>query len=207
MREVDLVSYLPPFLTDYEEINASLKAEDPEFRLVWNAAEKVLYNEFIATADEYGISRYEKMLDIYPLRDDTLESRRAKVQLRWISSIPYTERMLFEKLTAICGENGFIFVKKYNEYKIEIEVSMELFGQLEELENVIGTMIPCNMISLVKNKISYKIEETANVAGCISFTEKFCIVGDSAEYASVQMNNFISSGTTITECIEISGEE
>lgn len=59
-REVDLVSYLPPFLAEFKEIAVTLKAENPEFVLVWNAAERVLQNEFIETADEYGISRFEK---------------------------------------------------------------------------------------------------------------------------------------------------
>ena len=82
MRDVDLVSYLPPFMADYKEIRETLKAEDPEFRLIWDASQSVLYNEFIMTADEYGISRYEKMLDLYPAKEDTLESRRAKVLIR-----------------------------------------------------------------------------------------------------------------------------
>ena len=67
-REVDLVSYLPPFLAEFKEIAITLEAENPEFVLVWNAAERVLSNEFIETADEYGISRFEKILKILPDR-------------------------------------------------------------------------------------------------------------------------------------------
>ena len=55
IREVDLVSYLPPFLAEYQETNLTLTAENPEFALVWKAADRVLTNEFIVTADEYGI--------------------------------------------------------------------------------------------------------------------------------------------------------
>ena len=73
IREVDLVSYLPPFIAEYKETNITLEAENPEFVLVWKAADRVLYNEFIATADEYGISRFEKILNILPSRDDTLQ--------------------------------------------------------------------------------------------------------------------------------------
>ena len=96
IREVDLISYLPPFIAEYKQVSRTLEAENPEFRIVWEAANRVLYNEFIATADEYGIGRYEKMLKIYPSKEDTLESRRARVQARWISCIPYTERMLLD---------------------------------------------------------------------------------------------------------------
>ena len=44
IREVDLVSYLPPFMAEYKETNITLTAENPEFILVWEAAEKVLKN-------------------------------------------------------------------------------------------------------------------------------------------------------------------
>lgn len=90
IREVDLVSYLPPFVAEYKETNLTLTAENPEFVLVWEAADRALKNEFIATADEYGIGRFEKILHILPSRDDTLESRRARVQSRWFTSLPYT---------------------------------------------------------------------------------------------------------------------
>ena len=98
IRDVDLVSYLPPFIAEFREINSTLTAENPEFKIVWEAADRVLKNEFIATADEYGISRFERILKIYPSTEDTLESRRARVQARWFASLPYTWRMLLEKL-------------------------------------------------------------------------------------------------------------
>ena len=98
IREVDLVSYLPPFIAEYKETNLTLTAENPEFVLVWKAADRTLKNEFIETADEYGISRFEKILHILPSRDDTLESRRSRVQSRWFTSLPYTWRMLIQKI-------------------------------------------------------------------------------------------------------------
>ena len=87
IRDVDLVSYLPLYLDGYEENPATLEAENPEFILIWNATDRVLKNEFIETADEYGISRFEKILNIFPSKEDTLESRRARVQARWFSKI------------------------------------------------------------------------------------------------------------------------
>ena len=66
IREVDLVSYLPPFMAEFKEIMATLEAENPEFVLVWEAADRVLQNEFIETSDEYGISRWERILGVFP---------------------------------------------------------------------------------------------------------------------------------------------
>ena len=61
VREIDLVSYLPPFMAELKETAVALEAENPEFILVWEAASQVLCNEFIATADEYGIERFENI--------------------------------------------------------------------------------------------------------------------------------------------------
>ena len=63
IRKVDLVSYLPPFMAGYREVNIALAAEDPEFVLVWKGTDRVLSNEFITTADEYGIARFEKIFN------------------------------------------------------------------------------------------------------------------------------------------------
>ena len=53
IRNVDLVSYLPPIMAEFQEYRATLGAENPEFVLVWNATDQVLQNEFIATAVSY----------------------------------------------------------------------------------------------------------------------------------------------------------
>lgn len=88
IREVDLVSYLPPFMQSYKEPVAALEAENPEFSLMWSATDRCLRNRFISTADEYGISRFEKMLKIYPTADDTLESRRSRVPKQVVQHNP-----------------------------------------------------------------------------------------------------------------------
>ena len=123
IREVDLVSYLPPFLAEYQETNLTLTAENPEFALVWKAADQVLTNEFIATADEYGISRFEKLLGIFPSKGEELESRRQKVQLKWAATLPYTLKHLQEVLASVLGAGGFeIDIPQLQEYKLYVSL-------------------------------------------------------------------------------------
>ncbi len=203
IREVDLVSYLPPFLAKYKQTRAALEAENPEFSIAWNAADRVLRNEFIATADEYGISRYERILKIYPSKEDTIESRRARVQARWTSSLPYTERMFLEKLVSICGENDFTFTKKYEQYKMEIEVSLELFGQVEELENIIGEMIPCNMVAVIMNRIQCEARGIAGAGGGMCFARIFHITNDWKEEKEIEGDATIFGGVVVTEILGI----
>ena len=177
-RKVDLVSYLPPFVAEYKEINATLTAENPEFEIAWDAANRVLYNEFIATADEYGISRFEKILNIFPSVEDTLESRRARVAARWFTSIPYTEKVFLEKLITLCGENNFTLTKAYENYRVELEVDLELFGQIEELDRIFDSLLPCNMVIIANNKIPCKASGFALFAGGVCAVETFFITND-----------------------------
>lgn len=179
IREVDLVSYLPPYLQEYnQETVAALQAENPEFKLVWEAADRTLYNEFIATADEYGISRFEKILNILPSKEDTLESRRARVQSRWFTEIPYTMKSLISKLVALCGASNFEITKDFLHYRIEIETNLELFGQVEELEHIIETMIPCNMVVHSVNKIPCGADGLMLWGGGICAVEFFLVTND-----------------------------
>lgn len=207
IREVDLVSYLPPFLTEYKQITATLDAENPEFIIAWNAADRILKNEFIDTSDEYGISRFERILKIYPSKEDTLESRRARLKTRWVSLLPYTEKMFLERLISICGENDFTFTKKYEQYKIEIEVSLELFGQVEELVKIISEMFPCNIVAVVKNNITVEGEGPVLIAGGVSAIETVLITNDFNEEVCVDGMNVARSGIVMEEYVEISNEK
>lgn len=196
IREVDLVSYLPSFMENYREPVAALEAENPEFNLVWTAADKVLRNRFIATADEYGISRFEKMLGIYPLVGDTLESRRSRVQSKWFNTIPHTMKALISKLIVLCGDSDFEITKDFLYYRIEIDTSLELFGQVEELENIIKTMIPCNMVVESKNKISCDAEGGAFWGSGVCFVESFLLTQDEQTEHVITGNTNIGGAIT-----------
>lgn len=153
IRETDLVSYLPPFLMEYPQLCTTLEAEDPEFLLIWQAASRVFANKFIETADEYGISRFERLLRIYPESGASLEARRARVLALWFMPLPYTWRKLLEKLVAIYGKDDFYARQYPNEYRIRVEVFLE---NISEVREVIYAMLPANMLYVLV--FSYETE-------------------------------------------------
>ena len=162
IRGVDLVSYLPPFMAGYKEIGATLTAEDPEFVLVWEAADRVLKNEFIATADSYGISRFEGILGLIPSEQDTLEIRRKRVSARWAAKLPYTWRMLLERLASLCGENAFkVSVPVMGGYGIEVSVSIDTSTEplLYEVQQMLEGYLPANLTYKVTGVVEKKKEE------------------------------------------------
>lgn len=179
IREVDLVSYLPPFMKSYKEPVAALDAANAEFQIVWKAVDRVLRNRFISTADEYGISRFEKLLGIYPSEDDTLESRRSRVQNKWFDNIPYTMKMLLKRLTILCNSSDFILSHNFTEgYTLRIHTSLELFGQVEELETIIGYMLPCNIVIETINEIENNTKGEFYVHGGVAFAQDVYITSE-----------------------------
>lgn len=203
VREVDLGSYLPPFMAEYKEINAAFEAENPEFVLVWDAVDMVLRNEFIETADEEGIARFEKLLHIPPSSEDTLESRRARVQARWFSTIPYTLKAFIAKLTALCGNTDFSVTKDYLNYRINIRTSLELFGQVEELKRIIEYMLPCNMVVLSENEITCEAKGFALMCGGVCAAETFFITNDFNESFRINGESAVGSGVVVSEFFEM----
>ena len=206
IREVDLVACLPPFMQRYKEPAAALEAENPEFQILWDAADRVLKNGFIGTADEDGLSRFERVLKIEPSKSDTLESRRARIQARWVRTIPYTERVLVEKLAILCQGSHFTLTKRYDCYKIEVDVSLELFGQTQELERILGDMIPCNMVVDIRNTLNLMAEGNVWTGGGICSIETFFVTNDFKERFDADGICRGGSGVVVTEFFTVQNE-
>lgn len=146
IRDVDLVSYLPSFMQAYKEPVAALETENPEFQTIWKAVDQVFYNRFISTANEYGISRFEKMLNIYPASGDTLEARRKRIQVRWLNTSPYTMDSLKDSLFKLYGKN-YSVSDNFNEGYV-LMVTLYFLPECEDTEvnDILERMVPQNII-------------------------------------------------------------
>lgn len=151
IRDVDLVSYLPEFMQLYTEPVEGLKAENPEFIMMWKAVDRLLYNRFISTADEYGIGRFEKMLGIYPQITDALEVRRMRVQSRWFNAIPYTIRVLTERIGKLLEEEQFFSI--WSDFKEAYALIVILYllddNKSAEIQYMLSTMVPENIVTSI----------------------------------------------------------
>lgn len=143
--ERNLIEYLPPYLAQYGEISGALRAEEPEFNEMNAIIEDILGNEFIETADEYGISHFEKMLGILSYATDTLDDRRLRVLSKFNESAPFTMRSLDEMLRNICGENGYVLELIADEYLVRVRIALKVRKQAEIAAGLLERIIPCNM--------------------------------------------------------------
>ena len=162
-RNVNLFDHLPTFIQVYREISHIMNTENPEFQLLCDESERIKNNQFIQTCDLTGIARFEKMLKIVPSPDDTLESRISRVLVRWNESVPYTWKVFLRKLDVLCGVGNYEIITNFNEYKMTIITHLDLYGQLDELHNLIDYLIPANMMVTISNELNYSVNGTLTV--------------------------------------------
>lgn len=167
IRNIDLISYLPQFIEDYREIKYITDAENPEFQILSDKTEVIKDNQFIITCNEIGISKFEKLLNIVPNIDDTLEARISRAIIRWNDSIPYTYRALIERLNNLCGEGNYIVSPNFDKYELEIIASLSLSGQADELDFIITYMIPANLVVISKNELVHNLTGTVFTGGTV----------------------------------------
>lgn len=144
-KEVDLVSYLPPFMQEYEALTETLEAENPEFSLLWEAAGRVRKNAFVATADEYGIGRLERILGVLPDKGETLEERRTKLLMKYNLRLPYTFSFLKSILDSAIGGESYTIERFYEIYQLKICIINQDICQIRNIYDVVEGLLPGNM--------------------------------------------------------------
>lgn len=177
VREVDPEGFLPEFVREYREIKEILHAEKPELQIMADTVDRVRDCVFILYCGEYEIGRFERMMGVFPTMDDTLEERQARILIRWNEAPPYTPASLKEKLAAICGEGNYSVDIHYDEYRLEIAVTLTRAGQVDELERLLQRIVPANMVISVRNVMTADPAAELFAGGVVSGCA-FCVIGD-----------------------------
>lgn len=189
-KDVDLIRYLPLFVADYEEIKQITKTENPEFKLLAADISEIWDNQYIISCDEIGIARFEKLLNIMPLPDDTLESRKSRCLMRWNETVPYTYRALKNRLDIMCGKGNYQLIPNFNDYELELIVSLSLSGQAEELDNMLAYILPANIKVIARNELIRNISGVIRGGSTTIESEYFTL------QSKVNLDHLISGSAT-----------
>lgn len=160
VRTVELAGYLPDILKGVEEMRAVMDAETPEIRILWQACEDVMNDQFIPEATENGITRREKMLEITPPATDTLEDRRFRLLSRYSENIPYTRKSLSALLASLCGKDGFSLVFSTETFTVTVKVALTAKKQTDIVRDTLDRILPYNMVFTVE--LLYNTWETVS---------------------------------------------
>ena len=121
-----LVEYLPPLFKDLREIVAITAALQPEADALLSRAEDILKEGDFDRMSEYGISRWERILGIFPEPYLSIEERRFAVKANLLSSAVYSEKVIREMLNRLVGEENYLMMRDLSEGKQSIDVELRI---------------------------------------------------------------------------------
>lgn len=153
IKDVNLISYLPPFLQKFKEYELIMDAENPEYQLLVDESERLKNNQYILTADSEGLAKFESFFNFNVEEDEDLEFRRSRLMSHWNDIYPYTYESLISKLRSLHGGNPFTLNPRFNEYELDITTNLERPGQVFELDNLLDYMMPVNIKLKTYNEI------------------------------------------------------
>lgn len=144
-----LIKYLPVFVQDFAEIRQIMNAEQGSIDATWTGENQVQKEQYISTASVYTIERWESMLSISPKATETLEDRRFRILTRLQSDTPYTMLKLNEKLSNLCGADGYHITLTASSYAIDIKLALGNKSMMDDVEKILKEMIPANMVQTI----------------------------------------------------------
>ncbi|NWO20137.1 putative phage tail protein [Leptotrichia sp. oral taxon 223] len=170
---VNLLEYLPSFMQEYREIRRIMQSEEPEFKILWNLFKKVFNNQFIQYCDEDGISKFEGMLGLHRYENDTLEIRIFRVLTYWNDQIPYTWRVLVNRMDQLCGAGNYELRPNFNAYELRITTKFDDAKKYDELNSMLKTILPANLgfnsINILTPKTENRIYITNGVINYMKY--------------------------------------
>lgn len=158
--ERKIIDYLPDVVRGYDEFAGIAAGQQAEFEKAWDKADSLLADQFILTARESGISRWEKILGIAPKGTDTPDDRRFRVLTRLNEELPYTLPKLREMLKNLCGGN---FTAELTDYTLSVKLGLAAKSNYSDVVTLLERILPANIlaeVSLLYNRYNMLTQYT-----------------------------------------------
>lgn len=141
-----LLDALPPALRPVREYQAIMASEQMECEALYRAQQDTLNNLFPQTAGDYGLGRWERMLNITPRGTDTLDDRRFRVLSRLSEQIPYTITALRQQLSMLCGPDGYTAQVDPPACLLTVRVALTAKKAFADVGALLRRVAPANLV-------------------------------------------------------------
>lgn len=148
-KGIDLMEYLPEYLKKYHELEEIMKTENSELENIKKRHTQAIDDRFVISCGIYGILRFEKMLGITPLTNDSLESRKFRILSKQNVSIPYNYAFLERQLEILCGKDNYQMNMNFLNQTLTIRIGLVSKNMLDSVKEIILAVVPCNIITIV----------------------------------------------------------
>lgn len=119
-------------------------AENPEINELTGCLTRLLNDSFVKDATEYGVKRWESILNIIPSPNDTLDDRKVKILSLLNMTLPYTYKMLDGVVESILGAGNYeMYIR---EYTLTLETNFRSDNEYRDVQNLFEQVVPKNLI-------------------------------------------------------------
>ena len=139
-----LKKYLPEFISnirEFQELDKTISQEVDDLR---NKLEQLQDNQFIETANEKGLRKYEQLLNLNSTND--IELRRFNILNKYNSTIPFSIMWLRNTLNTTIGRGDFLMELDNSKYVLTIGVVKNKEHLIDSLKKDLRKKIPANMV-------------------------------------------------------------
>ena len=145
-RTISPIKYLPELLQpiqDFQGLNDAYKAE---LKDLYEACAVLFDDQFISTASETILAKWENHLGILPNATDTLDERRFRILAKLNDTPPYTERYLKNKLIELCSDGEFELEIDIPNYTVRVGVTVSSLANTETINAWLRELLPANLL-------------------------------------------------------------
>lgn len=145
-RIVDISDYWINIIRDTAEFKQIAAAENPEFNDLLGCIYRIVADAFIKESTEYGVSKWESILNLPVDEGLTLDERKAKILTYLSVNRPYTWRILKQMLVQILGgEDKFVMEYINDEGKLVLHTDALTDEMMQTINELLERVIPQNI--------------------------------------------------------------
>lgn len=147
----------PKIFSDIPDIAKIYELNDQQGEDLDRAVEEMDSNIFLDAMNESTIQRWEKILGITPMEDDLPEERRFRVKIKVLEKLPFSYRVIIDKLNALCGEDGYVM--EFSDDRTRLDVKLQFGSQkmVSNVEEMLDRIVPLNMYVGISNCLEHKL--------------------------------------------------
>ena len=145
-RTISPIKYLPELLQpiqDFQGLNDAYKAE---LKDLYEACAALFDDQFISTASETILAKWENHLGILPNATDTLDERSFRILAKLNDTPPYTERYLKNKLVELCSDGEFELEIDIPNYTVSVGVTVNSLANTDTIYAWLRELLPANLL-------------------------------------------------------------
>lgn len=172
MIKTNLLEYIPNQMLRITELEKIARVENIEIDGLNSKIDEILNNQFIHSATEIGINRWERILSLVVKKTDTVDERRFRILSLINQSLPYTYKGLLAQLKNIGIEDVLIDLDT-EKYVLTVKLRLDLKNKYEIVDTFLRNTVPANLIiNILQLFNSYSGLTRFTHNGLSSFTHK-----------------------------------